>query len=245
MTAFPKSKMTILTLTTLTTEIVCKYVDFVLNDMSKVKNIYAPLKNFVDYAMTNWDKANQQSVKMAAENTYHYFNESALYDVKDYCLHLAEAFLKEGELVADNEAFKLVNAFNQAVKEAQCFHIYTKPDENQDYDLTYSVTLGAQFNENNFAIHVRSYNPERQKYYDMYNVDNGDEFFYWDGEKDYDTILSTNKKYQTFANTYYKTDFDQKVQWSRLFKLNPYFPQNNPPTDDEGDHLRGTSLVHL
>jgi hypothetical protein len=95
----------------------CKYVDFVLNDMSKVKNIYAPLKNFVDYAVTNWDKANQQSVKMAAENTYHYFNESALYDVKDYCLHLAEAFLKEGELVADNEAFKLVNAFNQAVKE--------------------------------------------------------------------------------------------------------------------------------
>ena len=181
MTAFPKSKMTILTLTTLTTEIVCKYVDFVLNDMSKVKNIYAPLKNFVDYAVTNWDKANQQSVKMAAENTYHYFNESALYDVKDYCLHLAEAFLKEGELVADNEAFKLVNAFNQAVKEAQCFHIYTKPDENQDYDLTYSVTLGAQFNENNFAIHVRSYNPERQKYYDLYNVDNGDEFFYWDG----------------------------------------------------------------
>jgi len=50
------------------------YVDFVLNDMSKVKNIYAPLKNFVDYAVTNWDKANQQSVKMAAENTYHYFN---------------------------------------------------------------------------------------------------------------------------------------------------------------------------
>jgi hypothetical protein len=95
----------------------CKYVDFVLNDMSKVKNIYAPLKNFVDYAVTNWDKANQQSVKMAAENTYHYFNESALYDIKDYCLHLAEAFLKEGELVADNEAFKLVNAFNQAVKE--------------------------------------------------------------------------------------------------------------------------------
>ena len=88
--------------------------------MSKVKNIYAPLKNFVDYAVTNWDKANQQSVKMAAENTYHYFNESALYDIKDYCLHLAEAFLKEGELVADNEAFKLVNAFNQAVKEGIC-----------------------------------------------------------------------------------------------------------------------------
>lgn len=56
----------------------CKYVDFALNDMSKVKNIYALLKNFVDYAVTNWDKANQQSVKMAAENTYHYFNESAL-----------------------------------------------------------------------------------------------------------------------------------------------------------------------
>jgi hypothetical protein len=223
----------------------CKYVDFVLTDMNKLKNVYTPLKNFVDYVEKNWSKARQTAVKMAAENTYHYFNESALYDVKDYCLHLAEAFLKEDELVADNEAFKLVNAFNQAVKEAQCFHIYTKPDENQDYDLTYSVTLGAHFNENNFAIHVRSYNPERQKYYDMYNVDNGDEFFYWDGEKDYDTILSTNKKYQTFANTYYKTDFDQKVQWSRLFKLNPYFPQNNPPTDDEGDHLRGTSLVHL
>ena len=61
-----------------TTVPLCKYVDFVLNDMSKVKNIYALLKNFVDYAVTNWDKANQQSVKMAAENTYHYFNESAL-----------------------------------------------------------------------------------------------------------------------------------------------------------------------
>ena len=102
----------------------CKYVDFALNDMSKVKNIYAPLKTFVDYAVTNWDKANQESLKTAAENTYHYFNESALYDVKDYCLHLAEAFLKEGENVADNEAFKLVNAFDKAVKEAQCFHIY-------------------------------------------------------------------------------------------------------------------------
>ena len=222
-----------------------KYVDFTLNDMSKVKNIYTPLKNFVDYAVTNWDKANQQAVKTAAENTYHYFNESALYDVKDYCLHLAEAFLKEGELVADNEAIKLVNAFNQAVKDAQCFHIYTKPDENADYDLTYSVTLGAQFNENSIAIHVRSYDPGSKKYFDMYNVDNGDEFFYWDGETDYDAKISKNKKYQTFANTYYKTEFDQKVQWSRLFKLNPYFPKNNPPTDDEGDHLRGTSLIHF
>jgi hypothetical protein len=222
-----------------------KYVDFVMSDMSKVKNIYAPLKNFVDYVEKNWSNANQQSVKTAAENTYHYFNESALYDVKDYCLHLAEAFLKEGEVVADNEAFKLVNAFDDAVKAAQCFHIYTKPDENKDYELSYSVTLAAQFNENNQAIHVRSYDPEKGKYFDMYNVDNGDQFVYWAGENDYDKNYSFNKPYQTFANTYYKTAFDQKVQWSRLFKLNPYFPQNNPPTDDEGDHLRGSSLIHL
>jgi hypothetical protein len=49
---------------------------------------------------------------MAAEGTYHYFNESALYDVMDYCLHLAEAFVKEGELVADNEAFSIFRIFN-------------------------------------------------------------------------------------------------------------------------------------
>ncbi len=222
-----------------------KYVDFALTDMSKLKNVYTPLKNIVDYVETNWSKANQKAVKTAAENTYQYFNESALYDVKDYCRHLAEAFVQEGETVADNEAVKLANAFDQAVKDAQCFHIYTKPDENEPYDLTYSVTLGAQFNKNNQAIHVRSYDPEKQKYFDMYNVDNGDEFFYWDGEKDYDQKLSSNKTWQTFANTYYKTEFDKKVNWSRLFKLNPYFPQNNPPTDDEGDHLRGTSLIHL
>ena len=156
-----------------------KYVDFALTDMSKLKNVYTPLKNIVDYVETNWSKANQKAVKTAAENTYQYFNESALYDVKDYCRHLAEAFVQEGETVADNEAVKLANAFDQAVKDAQCFHIYTKPDENEPYDLTYSVTLGAQFNKNNQAIHVRSYDPEKQKYFDMYNVDNGDEFFYW------------------------------------------------------------------
>lgn len=85
-----------------------KYVDFTLSDMSKVKDIYAPLKNFVDYVENNWDNANQEFVKKAAEDCYHYFNESALYDVKDYCLHLAEAFVKEGEEVKDNEAFKLL-----------------------------------------------------------------------------------------------------------------------------------------
>jgi len=79
----------------------------------------------------------------------------------------------------------------------------------------------------------------------MYNLDNGDELVYWDGETSYDEKASGNKTYRTFANTYYKTEFDQKVGWSRLFKLNPYFPQNNPPTDDEGDHLRGSSLVHF
>lgn len=223
-----------------------KYVDFALTDMSKVKNIYTPLKNFVDYVVTNWDKANQASVKMAAENTYHYFNESALYDVKDYCLHLAEAFLKEDELVTDNEAFKLVNAFNQAVKDAQCFHIYTKPDANADYDLSYSVTLGAKMaDDNKPAIRTRGYHKNSKKYYYMYNVEDGDQLLYWDGETTYDPKNSENKPYQTFANTYYKTDFDQKVNWIRLFKLNPYFPQNNPPTDDEGDHLRGASLIHF
>lgn len=79
----------------------------------------------------------------------------------------------------------------------------------------------------------------------MYYVENGDELLYWEGTTKYDENYSSNKTYQTFANTYYKTEFDKKVQWSRLFKLNPYFPQNNPPTDDEGDHLRGSSLIHL
>ena len=225
----------------------CKYVDFVLNDMSKVKNIYTPLKNFVDYAVTNWDKANQKAVKTAAENTYHYFNESALYDVKDYCLHLAEAFLKEGEVVADNEAVKLANAFDKAVKDAQCFHIYTKPDENKDYELTYSVTLGAMMSGEfeNPAIRIRSYDTDTKKYFYKYNTENGNDLLYWEGETTYDKKYSSNKTWQTFANTYYKTAFDQKVQWSRLFKLNPYFPQGNPPTDDEGDHLRGASLIHL
>ena len=213
--------------------------------MSKVKNIYAPLKTFVDYVENNWGNANQEFVKKAAEDCYHYFNESALYDVKDYCLHLAEAFVKEGEEVKDNEAFKLLAAFDKAVKDAQCFHIYTKPDENQDYDLSYSVTLGAQWKENEQAIRVRAYDAEKKKYYYLYNTDNGNEFIYWDGETSYDEKLSSNKPWQTFANTYYKTEFDQKVGWSRLFKLNPYFPQNNPPTDDEGDHLRGSSLIHL
>ena len=222
-----------------------KYVDFTLSDMSKVKNIYAPLKTFVDYVENNWGNANQEFVKKAAEDCYHYFNESALYDVKDYCLHLAEAFVKEGEEVKDNEAFKLLAAFDKAVKDAQCFHIYTKPDENQDYDLSYSVTLGAQWKENEQAIRVRAYDAEKKKYYYLYKTDNGNEFIYWDGETSYDEKLSSNKPWQTFANTYYKTEFDQKVGWSRLFKLNPYFPQNNPPTDDEGDHLRGSSLIHL
>ena len=185
-------------------------------------------------------------MKMAAENTYHYFNESALYDVKDYCLHLAEAFLKEDELVADNEAFKLVNAFDKAVKDAQCFHIYTKPDANADYELSYSVTLGAKMaDDNKPAIRTRGYHKNSKKYYYMYNVEDGDQLLYWDGETTYDPKNSENKPYQTFANTYYKTDFDQKVNWIRLFKLNPYFPQNNPPTDDEGDHLRGASLIHF
>ena len=224
----------------------CKYVDFALNDMSKVKNIYAPLKTFVDYAVTNWDKANQESLKTAAENTYHYFNESAFYDVKDYCLHLAEAFLKEGENVADNEAFKLVNAFDKAVKEAQCFHIYTKPDENQDYDLSYSVTLGAKMaDDNKPAIRTRGYHKNNNKFYYLYNVEDADQLLYWDGETTYDPKYSENKPYQSFANTYYKTEFDKKVGWSRIFKLNPYFPKNNPPTDDEDDHLRGTSLIHF
>jgi hypothetical protein len=214
--------------------------------MIKVKNIYAPLKTFADYAVTNWDKANQESLKTAAENTYHYFNESALYDVKDYCLHLAEAFLKEGENVADNEAFKLVNAFDKAVKEAQCFHIYTKPDENQDYDLSYSVTLGAKMaDDNKPAIRTRGYHKNNNKFYYLYNVEDGDQLLYWDGETTYDPKYSENKPYQSFANTYYKTEFDKKVGWSRIFKLNPYFPKNNPPTDDEDDHLRGTSLIHF
>ena len=222
-----------------------KYVDFVLTDMSKLKNVYTPLKNFVDYVEKNWSKARQTAVKMAAENTYHYYNESALYDVKDYCLHLAEAFLKEDEVVADNEAVKLVAAFDQAVKDAQCFHIYTKPDENQDYDLAYSVTLGAKDEDGNSAIRTLGYDKEIKKYFYYYYVSDGDELLYWQGEKDYDPKYSSNKPWQTFANTYYKTEFDQKVGWSRLFKLNPYFPQNNPPTDDEGDHLRGASLIHL
>lgn len=145
----------------------------------------------------------------------------------------------------DNEAFKLLNAFDKAVKDAQCFHIYTKPDENQDYDLSYSVTLGAQWKENEQTIRVRAYDAEKKNYYYMYNTDNGNEFIYWDGETSYDEKLSSNKPWQTFATPYYKTEFDQKVGWSRLFKLNPYFPQNNPPTDDEGDHLRGSSLIHL
>ncbi len=223
----------------------CKYVDFTLSDMSKVKDIYTPLKNFVDYVETNWGNANQASVKKAAEDCYQYFNYSALYDVKDYCLHLAEAFLKEDEDVANNEAFKLVNAFDKAVKDAQCFHIYTKPDENQDYDLAYSVTLGAKDEDGNSAIRTLGYDKEIKKYFYHYYVSDGDELLYWQGEKDYDPKYSSNKSYQKFANTYYKTEFDQKVQWSRLFKLNPYFPQNNPPTDDEGDHLRGASLIHL
>ena len=223
----------------------CKYVDFTLSDMSKVKNIYAPLKNFVDYVEQNWSNADPEYVKKAAEGTYHYFNEIALYDVKDYCLHLAEAFLKEGEVVADNEAFKLLDAFDKAVKEAQCFHIYTKPDENKDYDLSYSVTLGAQWSEEEQAIRVCVYDKEEQKYYYIYNTDNGNEFLYWEGTTTYDERYSSNKEWQSFTNTYYKTEFDKKVGWSRIFKLNPYFPQNNPPTDDEGDHLRGISLIHL
>ncbi len=223
----------------------CKYVDFALSDMSKVKNIYTPLKNFVDYVETNWGNANQASVKKAAEDCYQYFNYSALYDVKDYCLHLAEAFLQEDEDVANNEAFKLLAAFDKAVKEAQCFHIYSKPDENQDYDLAYSVSLGAKDEDGNSAIRTLNLDTETKKYYYMYYVENGDELLYWQGEKDYDPKYSSNKPSQKFANTYYKTEFDQKVQWSRLFKLNPYFPENNPPTDDEGDHLRGSSLIHL
>lgn len=222
-----------------------KYVDFALSDMSKLKNIYTPLKNFVDYVEKNWSKANQAAVKKAAENTYHYYNASALYDVKDYCRHLAEAFVQEGETVADNEAVKLVNAFGQAVKDAQCFHIYSKPDENADYELAYSVTLGAKDEDGNSAIRTRNLDSDIKKYYYMYYIENGDELLYWEGTTKYDEKYSSNKTYQTFANTYYKTEFDKKVQWSRLFKLNPYFPQNNPPTDDEGDHLRGSSLIHL
>ena len=225
-----------------------KYVDFVLTDMSKLKNVYTPLKNFVDYVEKNWSKARQTAVKMAAENTYHYFNESALYDVKDYCLHLAEAFLKEDEVVADNEAVKLVAAFDQAVKDAQCFHIYTKPDENQDYELSYSVTLGATMTgefDQMPAVRIRALDTDSKKYFYKYYTENGNDLLYWEGTTKYDEKYSSNKVWQTFANTYYKTEFDKKVNWSRLFKLNPYFPQNNPPTDDEGDHLRGISLVHL
>ncbi|MBQ3876755.1 MAG: hypothetical protein II792_00595 [Prevotella sp.] len=95
------------------------------------------------------------------------------------------------------------------------------------------------------AIRVHDYDKEKNKYYYMYNAEDGDQLVYWVGEKDYDINYSSNKSHQTFANTHYKTEFDQKVKWSRLFKLNPYFPQNNPPTDDEGDHLRGSSLIHL
>ena len=222
----------------------CKYVDFTLSDMSKVKNIYTPLKNFVDYVESNWSNANQEYVKMAAEGTYHYYNESALYDVRDYCLHLAEAFIKENEDVANNQAFKLLAALDKAIDDAQCFHIYTKPDVNKDYDLSYSVTLGAHADDE-LAIRTRNYDKENQKYFYIYNADNGNEYIYWEGAATYDTRYSSNKPWQAFANTYYKTEFDQKVRWSRIFKLNPYFPQNNPPTDDEGDHLRGASLFHF
>ena len=230
------------------TRVNCKYVDFALTDMSKLQNVYTPLKNFVDYVEKNWSKARQTAVKTAAENTYHYFNESALYDVKDYCRHLAEAFVQEGETVADNEAVKLVNTFDKAVKDAQCFHIYSKPDENQDYDLSYSVTLGATMTgefDQMPAVRIRALDTGSKKYFYKYYTENGNDLLYWEGTTKYDEKYSSNKVWQTFANTYYKTEFDKKVNWSRLFKLNPYFPQNNPPTDDEGDHLRGISLAHL
>ena len=75
-------------------------------------------------------------------------------------------------------------------------------------------------------------------------TDNGNEYVYWEGTTISDGY-SSNKPWQSFANTYYKTAFDPAVRSSRSFKLNPYFPANHPPTDDQEDQLRGASLIHL
>jgi hypothetical protein len=200
------------------------------------------MRRFVNFLCTHLTN-NSADYVTPSSKCYQYFNDDPMYDLLDYCRLLVEGPYK------DSQELRAIYAdLKRAIQAAQVHHAYALDHTGLkvDYPLSYSVTLGAKMaDDNKPAIRTRGYHKNNNKFYYLYNVEDGDQLLYWDGETTYDPKYSENKPYQSFANTYYKTEFDKKVGWSRIFKLNPYFPKNNPPTDDEDDHLRGTSLIHF
>lgn len=202
------------------------YVDYVLTDMRKFPAVLEPLKKFVDYACTHVSE-DAEAYAQASTTCYQYYNSTPFYDILDYCMNLLVYVYQ-----LDDEPTGYLKQFYDAVADAQLVHAYTS-DINKDYDLTYSVNLGAKG-----AI---IYPDALMAYEDA--ILTVDKYVYSTGSIIYVDPATGNRysggktPWLDWENSYMRLEFEKRTGWSRWLQLNPAAPKDNPPYNDEGDHL--------
>lgn len=231
--------------------------DYTLTDMSKIPDLFASIKNVVDFlAKTDISGIDVDLFDDAASGCYHYVDNRPLYDVMDYLYQLKEKVFK------DNAEFAtLVSQVATAVKACHVAHdeySYDKNGTNMEYGLSYSVTLGFSSSRLIFQDQMKQYAPAESQGVIMYYIKAGkgtsekpyyNEFLLENGtsllatwiegsqEMNYRTVNSYHAKgsgkHFSWENTYRTLQFDKAAGWSQWMRKNPGMPFDNPPYDEE------------
>lgn len=97
-------------------------VDFAVVDLAKLKNVWAPLKNVVDFLCENYNSADSAKYEIPSREAYQYYNKSPKYDLMDYLALM----MGNGGPYENNEQYKaLYNALDDIMETAIVAHAYS------------------------------------------------------------------------------------------------------------------------
>ncbi len=88
-------------------------VDFAVVDLAKLKNVWAPLKNVVDFLCENYKAADSAKYEIPSREAYQYYNKAPKYDLMDYLALM----MGNGAPYENNEQYKaLYNALDDIME---------------------------------------------------------------------------------------------------------------------------------
>ena len=210
-------------------------VDFAVVDLAKLKNVWAPLKNVVDFLCENYKAADSAKYEIPSREAYQYYNKTPKYDLMDYLALM----MGNGGPYENNEQYKaLYNALDDIMETAIVEHAYSlnyvdetkKPKDKAEATMSMSVNIGAKGCLQYSFTHIPQYG------YPCYDY-KGMEWYVDPAAKD--TIwYQENPQYNLYNDWQYSVDkskFQANTGWYNWVKKNPVMPYNNPPFGDDGD----------
>ena len=211
-------------------------VDFAVVDLAKLKNVWAPLKNVVDFLCDNYKAADSAKYEIPSREAYQYYNKSPKYDLMDYLALM----MGNGGPYETNEQYKaLYNTLDDALDAAIVAHAYSlnyvdetkKPKDIAEATLSISVNIGAKGCIQHSYKQIPNYGFPSYDYKGM-------EWYVDPTDKD-TTWYQENPQYNLYYDWKYSVDkskFQANTGWYNWVKKNPVMPYNNPPFGDDKDH---------